>query len=393
MGAEKRVRSSDAIDAYLARFAGKSSRATYANALRNFQEWCAAHDVDLLDVKAWHFDLYVVEVAQTRQPSTVHHMQGVISRFYGYLVGRNELPSSPVPDGWRPPRPYRVNPEKAVPASTLAAIDKAATELGGIEFAVTRLVTETGLLPEAISKIDVADLSLGSGSAVLTIRQTHGAGIPSRRLSPELAEALKELVQDRSEGPLLVNHYGNVLSRANVARLLDKVAKSAGVPRITATALRQSAVQALAQSGLSGKQLEALYGIRAGRLKGVSEGVSEDTPAAFALQLLALSEVLLDEPGTEPAASVVLTGAGLEYYLKRMAAAAGVSPSPSGGIAAAASALRSTGAISKQERKSIEVWGGLRNHAVHGEFAEVADLDARQLNESFKAFVSRHPLE
>jgi site-specific recombinase XerC len=386
----KRARSSQAAEAFLSQFERWTLKA-YGQALREFESWCASHDVDPLDVKSWHFDLFVSEHGHLSATS-LHQKQGVIVRFYNYLVERGELRTSPVPTGWRQPIPYRVNPEKTLPPSTLAAVETAASELGSHQVAVVRLIMEVGLLPEAMSKLSAADLSRDGPVTTLTIRHRHGTGLPTRRLSSELADALWELAARWPEGSLLRTQAGTPVDRRNIGRVLNRIAARAGVGRISATSLRQSAAAALAQSGMSPAQVEGLLGGRFRRLKDVQLGPTDVAPAAVALQLLELSKLLLDEPGAEAAASVILTAAGLEYYMKQLLTAAGLTPGPATTMTTTASALRSAGVISKQERKTIEPWAGLRNSAVHGDFTDVSHLEARHFNEGFEAFVQRHPL-
>lgn len=388
--AEPGERLTDAAEAFLSQHRGATER-TYRQSLRTFESWCASHDVPPLGVKSWHFDLFNAE-NEHLSPSSLHQQQGVILRFYRYLVDRGELLASPVPAGWRPPRPYRVNPDRVVPASTLVAMEDAAAGLGSVHVALTRLVAELGLLPEAISKLDVGDLGRDGPVVTLHVRHRHGTGHPVRRLTAELAAALQDLVDDRPEGPLFLTRQGNRIDRRVVQRALDAVTAKAAVPRITATGLRLSAAAALIQSGLSPTQVEGLLGGRARRLKNLPSVDGQAAPSAVIQQLLHLAMLLLDESGAEPAASAILSGAALEYHLKQLAGKAAIAPSSTGGIAALASSLRSAEVITKQERKAIEAWGGLRNDAVHGDFHEVTALDARHFHEALGAFVQKHPV-
>jgi hypothetical protein len=86
------------------------------------------------------------------------------------------------------------------------------------------------------------------------------------------------------------------------------------------------------------------------------------------------AHALLDEKGIHPAAPAVLAGAALEEFLRTWVEAEGLSlGSRKPSIDAYAGLLREGELISKQDVKDITSWAGLRNHAAHGQWEEVAD--------------------
>ena len=46
--------------------------------------------------------------------------------------------------------------------------------------------------------------------------------------------------------------------------------------------------------------------------------------------------------------------------------------------------------ITKTEKKRLDVWGDVRNYAVHGAFEHVSETDARHFNEGVAEFIGRH---
>ena len=83
---------------------------------------------------------------------------------------------------------------------------------------------------------------------------------------------------------------------------------------------------------------------------------------------------LLETKGVHPAAPIVLIGATLEEFLRTWVETAGLTlgqRKPS--LDSYAQTLLSAEVISKQDMKDITSWAGLRNHAAHGEWSEVAD--------------------
>jgi hypothetical protein len=86
------------------------------------------------------------------------------------------------------------------------------------------------------------------------------------------------------------------------------------------------------------------------------------------------AHALLNAKGVHPAAPIVLIGATLEEFLRTWVEAKNLSlgqRKPS--LEAYSQVLHAENLITKQDAKDITAWGGLRNHAAHGEWAEVSD--------------------
>jgi hypothetical protein len=82
----------------------------------------------------------------------------------------------------------------------------------------------------------------------------------------------------------------------------------------------------------------------------------------------------LETKGVHPAGAAVLIGATLEEFLRTWIESESLSIGPrKPGLEAYSVLLRDAELITKQDAKDITAWGGLRNHAAHGEWSEVAD--------------------
>ena len=82
-------------------------------------------------------------------------------------------------------------------------------------------------------------------------------------------------------------------------------------------------------------------------------------------------QLLLDAKGVHPAAPIVLVGATLEEFLRTWVEAEVLSlgnRKPS--LDTYSQILAAEGKITKQDVKDLAAWGGLRNHAAHGEWAK-----------------------
>lgn len=90
--------------------------------------------------------------------------------------------------------------------------------------------------------------------------------------------------------------------------------------------------------------------------------------------LLEQAHALLEAKGVHPGAPAVLIGATLEEFLRTWVESAGLSiANRKPGLETYAAVLREADMITKQDAKDITSWGGLRNHAAHGEWDQVSD--------------------
>jgi len=89
---------------------------------------------------------------------------------------------------------------------------------------------------------------------------------------------------------------------------------------------------------------------------------------------LEMSNTLLETNGVHPAAPAMLIGATLEEFLRNWIETVGLAINDvKPGIDTYSKILRTENLISKQDSKDITSWAGIRNHAAHGEWDEVAD--------------------
>lgn len=89
---------------------------------------------------------------------------------------------------------------------------------------------------------------------------------------------------------------------------------------------------------------------------------------------LEMAHTLLETSGVHPAAPAVIIGATLEEFLRTWIDNEGIAlgnKKPS--LETYSQLLRDAGLLTKQDGKDITSWGGIRNHAAHGEWNEVAD--------------------
>lgn len=96
-----------------------------------------------------------------------------------------------------------------------------------------------------------------------------------------------------------------------------------------------------------------------------------------ATDLMEQVQILLDDKQIHPAAPVMLAGAALEQALRGLVESKQLTVARTG-IGGYSDALRTAKVVTRQQKKDIDSWGGLRNSAAHGEFDSLS-LDAAQL--------------
>ena len=86
------------------------------------------------------------------------------------------------------------------------------------------------------------------------------------------------------------------------------------------------------------------------------------------------AHMLLNSKGVHPAAPIVLIGATLEEFLRTWIESKDLSlGNRKPCLDTYAQVLLAEELITKQDMKDLTAWGGLRNHAAHGEWVEVSD--------------------
>ena len=109
---------------------------------------------------------------------------------------------------------------------------------------------------------------------------------------------------------------------------------------------------------------------------GLLEEVSPERRAQLDVvsDFLEMANRLLTTSGVHPAAAAVLIGAALEEFLRTWTETESLSlENRKPGLETYSQVLRDANLITKQDGKDITSWGGIRNHAAHGEWQEVSD--------------------
>ena len=193
--------------------------------------------------------------------------------------------------------------------------------------------------------------------------------------------------QERSHAPFSSSDFANLQTRCLAA--IERASSRSSTYR---TQCEQYAKQNVGFSVQLGRQIGVakalLSDIRNDHLVTFEEQVHGDLFGDF----LEIAQNLIKAKNKDAAA--ILTGTTLEVHIRKLGAKHGVKTKlgqKSLGAEAINAELTKIGVYSKLDQKNVTAWLGLRNHAVHGDFAQYNSDQAKLLIANVRDFITRHP--
>tara|TARA_R110000796_G_scaffold86045_3_gene186324 strand:+ start:325 stop:954 length:630 start_codon:yes stop_codon:yes gene_type:complete len=186
----------------------------------------------------------------------------------------------------------------------------------------------------------------------------------------QISRLKRVVIEAQQEGPALSG------ARAQVTEFLRQFAG----PKSSFYALAQKASGSYDR--IEAVLLSALDNFEAYVSAGLAGAITPERRAQLDVvsDFLEQAQALLTRKGVHPAAPIVLIGATLEEFLRTWVENAELTlgqRKPS--LDSYAQTLFAEELITKQDVKDITSWGGLRNHAAHGEWEQVADKSRASL--------------
>jgi site-specific recombinase XerD len=241
-----------AVAGYLARFKG-ISRTHAESDLRAYLSWCADRQVDPLAASRPQVELYIRWMQEVRRlkPSTISRRTSIVTGFYRTAFIDGLLDHSPA-EHVRRPRVPADSPTLGLTHLQLEALLTAARQSSNrSDLALVCLLGLLGLRIFEASGTNIADLGEEDGHRVLRVVGKGGKTmlIP---LPPAVGRALDHAIDDRTQGPILLNRRGKRMDRHAATRRLRHLAEQTRMrmPPLHPHMLRHTYVTTMLDAGV-----------------------------------------------------------------------------------------------------------------------------------------------
>lgn len=232
----------------------------YRGRLGLFLAWCTAHDIYTLQtLDATHIRAFLVDLTRRKLSSAYIHAFARALRTFGNYCVRDELLEVSPFARVKMPRLEK----KILPALTPDEIQRvlAACE-SDRDRAIVLTLLDSGLRASELCALDMADLDMSSGA--LFVR--HGKGQKDRvsYIGPATRKQVLRYVrlerQSESDALFVSQRDGERLTYYGLAQLLRRIRKAAGVPKLTAHAMRRTFALNALRAGMNIFVLAKLMG-------------------------------------------------------------------------------------------------------------------------------------
>ena len=217
-----------AVWGFLARYRGATLRA-YRQDLKAFTAWCADRDLPPLQARRAHLELYL-RWRELRQyaPATMARRFGTVAGFYKYAVLDGHLAVSPAMAVTRPHVPWEAQRRTVLHPLEYAALLTAARKDGPHARALVAVLGMLGLRVSEGTGLSIADLRYQGGYELLAVmgKGSKPALVP---MPVPVLRAVREAIDGRTAGPVLLNRHGERMSPASATCLLRRLTRQIGL--------------------------------------------------------------------------------------------------------------------------------------------------------------------
>lgn len=219
-----------AVYGYLAKYRCPSTYRAYREDLLNWLDWCNRQQLAPLTVRRVHLDLYVRWMQDQNRwaESTISRRIGTVRGMYRYAALEDIIVKDPGA-GLEMPTVDRDKQRRTVLSPIDFALLLRAAERYGVDaHALVALMGMMGLRIAELCSLNVESVTTDRGYRALDFigkgnRAAHVA-IPIPVMG-----IVEDVIDGRSEGPLVRNRRGERIDRPTAARLLRRLARTAGV--------------------------------------------------------------------------------------------------------------------------------------------------------------------
>lgn len=228
----------------------ENTRHAYRQDLQQWLLWCHTEDLHPLGVRRVDVERWLRELRDRYSVSTVARRLGTVRGWYGYLQDAGAVGVSPAARVKGPKVPNR-SPLPGLSLEQARSVLAAAAQ-DDRDAVVVGLLLQCGLRATEVGQVDADGLQDDRGHVTLTV-PGKGGRVDRVPLPPRLAEQVTRYLNGRTTGPLVLDPRADDpharVDRHQVARLVARVCRSAGVPPVTPHSLRHATVTLALQAG------------------------------------------------------------------------------------------------------------------------------------------------
>ena len=219
-----------AVAGFLARYRG-ATRTNYQSDLRCYLAWCHNVNIHPIELTRPQLELWMrhMEEQQHLAPATIARRLSTVSGMFRFAHIDGLITVNPAEHVRRPRVPEESN-RNGLDRMELGACIHLAAASGPMDHALFCLLGLLGLRVGEATSINIDDLDYADAHRTVTImgKGTKPAVVP---LPPRVARACDEAASDRTNGPLLLSRSGVRMDRHAATRIVQRIAKTAGVDK------------------------------------------------------------------------------------------------------------------------------------------------------------------
>ncbi|MDT8325577.1 MAG: tyrosine-type recombinase/integrase [Bacteroidota bacterium] len=246
---------------------------SYANDLKQFMQWCGNSFGDTFTLaeltRSDIQDYRTFLLTRNSSPASVNRKITALRQFFEYCIVRSIMSGNPAADI------SGISAEPRAPAvlqrkDALLLARTAERNPGPLEAAVVLLLLHSGLRSSELCGMTVGDVHLTPREGRVFIKGQRGKTTRFVYLSTRAQNALRQYMRWRGvsvmakrlrKEQLFITYEGNPLTQQAVDQLVKRVGRSAGLPDITPSMLRNTYASNALQSGKSLESLARAMGV------------------------------------------------------------------------------------------------------------------------------------
>jgi integrase/recombinase XerD len=261
-----------ALAGFLSRYKGKTFE-SYQMDLRHFLGWCMSNGLAPLQATRPHLELYLRHLEadgwttragerRVYSTATINRRFNTIALFYRYALRDELIVKDPAAFVDRPRIDHDAQRRTYLPPLQHGIFLAQAEKHGVMAHALACLLGMRGLRIGATVGMDVGSVTVQDGYHCVTFIAKGGLRV-TQALPLAAVPAVLAAVGQRTDGPLLLNCWGNRMSRHNADRLIKQICRAACIDTdISPHSLRRSFITTGLASGVPAQEMQQAAGHR-----------------------------------------------------------------------------------------------------------------------------------